>query len=159
MKLKQEIEKGSNYKEGHQGKRVRYNALTEEMLTNTLNNKQASTVRAPLNYSQVLQAPAPTDIQIDIDQEANRVGQFPFLPKPQLPRSIMASMVTIPCGANWTPTKEIRPIVGLQGGARGSMMPWASTLNIRTEGELNQYVAAAHISESWAVYVNMHAYV
>jgi len=49
IKLKQEIEKGSNYEEGHQGKRVRYNALTEEMSMNT-------------NYSQVLQAPAPTDI-------------------------------------------------------------------------------------------------
>jgi len=34
MKLEQEIEKGSNYEEGHQGKRVRYNAPTEEMLLN-----------------------------------------------------------------------------------------------------------------------------
>jgi len=39
MKLKQEIEKGSGYEEGCQGKMVRYNALTEEMLMNMLNNK------------------------------------------------------------------------------------------------------------------------
>jgi len=113
MKLKQEIEKGSDYKEGCQGKRARYNALTEEMLTNTSNNKWASTVRVPPNYWQVLQAPAPTDVQMDIDQEGNRAGQFPSLPKPQLPRATMMSTVTIPCGVNWTPTKEIRPTVGL----------------------------------------------
>jgi len=93
MKLEQEIEKGSDYKEGCQGKRVRYNAPTEEMLTNTLNNEQASTVRAPPNYSQVLQAPAPTDIQMDIDREGNRMGQFPSLPKPQPPRSTTVSTV------------------------------------------------------------------
>jgi len=46
MKLKQEIEKG-NYEEGCQGKRVRYNTPTEEMLTNTSNNEQAPVVRAP----------------------------------------------------------------------------------------------------------------
>jgi len=62
MKLEQEIEKGSNYEEGHQGKRVRYNTPTEEMSMNMSNNKQASTVRVPPNYSQVLQAPAPTDV-------------------------------------------------------------------------------------------------
>jgi len=39
------------------------------------------------------------------------------------------------------------------------MMPQASTLNIRTKGKLNQYIAAAHIMGSWAVYANMHAYV
>jgi len=105
MKLEQEIEKGSNYKEGHQGKRARYNAPTEEMSTNTSNNKQAPTVRVPLNYSQVLQTPAPTDFQMDIDREGNGMGQFPSLPKPQPPRSTMASMVTIPCGVNWMPTK------------------------------------------------------
>jgi len=48
MKLEQEIEKGSDYKKGHQGKRARYNAPTEEMLMNTSNNKQALTVREPL---------------------------------------------------------------------------------------------------------------
>jgi len=68
------------------------------------------------------------------------------------------SMVTVPCGANWTPTKEIRPTVGLQGGARGNMMLQASILNIGTEGELDQYIAVAHISGSWAVYSNMHTY-
>jgi len=41
MKLKKELEKGSNYKEDHQGKRASYNALTQETLTNTLNNEQA----------------------------------------------------------------------------------------------------------------------
>jgi len=56
IKLKKEIEKGRTYEEGCQGKRARYNALTEETSMNTLNNKQASTVRAPPNYSQVLQA-------------------------------------------------------------------------------------------------------
>jgi len=138
---------------------VRYNTPTEEMLTNTLNIEQASTVRVPLNYSQVLQTPTPTDVQMDIDREGNGVGQFPSLPKPQLPRSTTVSMVTIPHKANWIPAKEIRPTVGLQGRARGNMMPRASTLNIRTEGELNQYIAAAHILGSWAAYVNMHAYV
>jgi len=39
------------------------------------------------------------------------------------------------------------------------MMPQASTLNIRTKGELNQYIAMAHITGSWAAYINMHAYV
>jgi len=112
----------------------------------------------PPNYSQVLQASAPTDVQMDIDWERNRVGQFPSLPKPQLPRATMASMVTIPHGANWMPTKEIRPTVGLQGGARGNMMLWVSAPNIGTEGELNQYIAAAHISGSWAVYLNMCTY-
>jgi len=137
MKLKQEIEKGSNYEEGFQGKRVRYNALTEEMLMNILNNKQVSTVRAPPNYSQVLQAPAPIYIQMGVDREGNGMGQFPFLPKPQLPRPTTVSMVTIPHEANWMPTKEIRPTVGLQGRARGNMMPWASTLNIGTKPKVN----------------------
>jgi len=113
MKLKQEIEKGSDYKEGCQGKRVRYNTLTEEMSTNTSNNKQAPTIRVPLNYSQVLQTPTPTDIWMDIDREGNGMGQFPSLPKPQLLRSTMVSMVTIPHGVNWMPAKEIRPTVGL----------------------------------------------
>jgi len=113
MKLEQEIEKGSNYEEGHQGKRARYNTPTEETSTNTSNNEQVSTVRVPPNYLQVLQAPAPTDIQMDIDREGNRVGQFPSLPKPQPPRTTMVSTVTIPCGANWMPAKEIRPTVGI----------------------------------------------
>jgi len=39
MKLEQEIEKGSNYEEGCQGKRARYNAPTEEMSMNTSNNE------------------------------------------------------------------------------------------------------------------------
>ena len=105
MKLEQEIEKCSDYKEGCQGKRARYNALTEETSMNTSNNKQASTVRATPNYSQVLQAPAPTDVQMDIDWEGNGVEQFPSLPKPQPPRATMASMVTILCGVNWMPAK------------------------------------------------------
>jgi len=109
MKLEQEIEKCSDYKEGCQGKRARYNALTEETSMNTSNNKQASTVRATPNYSQVLQAPAPTNIQMDVDWERNGAGQFPSLPKPQLPRTTMASTVTIPHGANWMSAKEIRP--------------------------------------------------
>jgi len=159
MKLEQEIEKGSNYKEGCQGKRVRYNTLTEETLMNTSNNKQASTVRVPPNYSQVLRAPAPTDIQMDIDREGKGAGQFPSLPKPQLPRATMVSMVTILHGANWMPAKEIRPTVGLQARARGNMMLQASILNIGTKGELDQYIAAAHILGSWAAYLNMHAYV
>ena len=90
MKLEQ-IEKGSNYKEGWQGKRVRYNAPTEEMSMNTSNNKQVPTVRVPLNYSQVLQTPAPTDIQMDIDREGNGMVQFPSLPKPQLPGSMLGN--------------------------------------------------------------------
>jgi len=113
MKLKQEIEKGSDYEEGCQGKRVRYNASTEETSMNMSNNKQASTVRVPPNYLQVLQAPAPTDVHMDVDWEGNGAGQFPSLPKPQLPRATMVSMVTILCGVNWTPAKEIRPTVGL----------------------------------------------
>jgi len=113
MKLKQEIEKSSNYEEGCQGKRVRYNAPTEEMSMNMSNNKQMSIVRVPPNYSQVLQAPAPTDVQMDVDRKGNRAGQFPSLPKPQLPRATMVSMVTIPHGVNWMLTKEIRPTVGL----------------------------------------------
>jgi len=115
MKLKQEIEKGSDYMEGRQGKKARYNALTEKTSMNMSNNEQASTVRVPPNYLQVLQAPAPTDAQmdIDIDQEGNRAEQFPSLPKPQLPRTTMVSMVTILCEANWMPTKEIRTTVGL----------------------------------------------
>jgi len=54
---------------------------------------------------------------MDIDREGNRVGQFPSLPKPQLPRATMASTVTILHGVNWMPAKEIRPIVGLCKGA------------------------------------------
>jgi len=57
------------------------------------NRRQA--VRAPQNYSQVLQAPVPTHIQMDIDKEGSRTGQFPALPKPQLPQETMANMVTI----------------------------------------------------------------
>jgi len=112
MKLKQEIEKG-DYEEGHQGKRARYNAPTEETLTNTLNNEQAPAVRAPKNYSQVPQAPAPTHIQMDIDKEGSGTGQFPALPKPQPPQETMASSVTILCGVNWMPARELRPTVGL----------------------------------------------
>jgi len=35
----------------------------------------------------------------------------------------------------------------------------ANSLNIRTKGELDQYIATAHISGSWAVYSNMCTYV
>jgi len=122
MKLEQEIGKG-DYKESCQLKRARYNAPTEEMLTNMLNNEQVPAVRAPQNYSQVLQAPAPTHIQMDVDKEESRTGQFPALPKPQPPQETMASLVTIPCRVNWTPAREIRPTVGRQGGLRGNMMP------------------------------------
>ena len=118
MKLKQEIEKG-NYEEGRQGKRARYNAPTEEMS----NNKQVPAVRAPQNYSQALQAPAPTHVQMDVDKEGSGIGQFPALPKPQLPQETMASAVTILHRANWMPTRELRPTLGLQGGLRGNMMP------------------------------------
>jgi len=111
-KLKQEIGK-SDYEESHQGKRARYNAPTEEMLINTSNNKQVPAVRVPQNYSQVLQAPAPMHIQMDVDKEGSGIGQFPALPKPQLPQETMASLVTIPCGVNWMPTRELRPTVGL----------------------------------------------
>jgi len=107
-KLEQEIEKG-NYKEGCQGKRVRYNAPTEEISMNTSNNKQAPAVRAPQNYSQVLQASAPTHIQMDIDKEGSGTGQFPALPKPQPLWETMASLVTIPHGVNWMPAREFRP--------------------------------------------------
>ena len=119
MKLEHEVGKG-DYKESRQGKRARYNAPTEETSTNTSNNEQA-----PQNYSQVLQAPAPapTHIQMDIDMEGSRTGQFPALPKPQQPRETTASLVTIPHRANWTPTRELRPTVGLRGGLRGNMMP------------------------------------
>ena len=55
---------------------MRYNTLTEETLMNTSNNKQASTVRVPPNYLQVLQAPAPTDVQMDVDREGSGAGQF-----------------------------------------------------------------------------------
>jgi len=81
MKLEHEVGKG-DYEEGHQGKRARYNAPTEEMSRNTLNNEQVPAVRAPQNYSQVLQAPAPTHVQMDVDKEGSRMGQFPALPKP-----------------------------------------------------------------------------
>jgi len=114
---------------------------------------------APPNYSQMLQAPAPTHIQMDIDKEGSRTGQFPALPKPQLPWETTASLVTILHRANWTPARELRPTVGLWGGLRGNMMPQANSLNIRTKGKLDQYIAAAHISGSWAVYSNMHTYV
>jgi len=158
MKLKQEIGKG-DYKESRQGKRVRYNAPTEETLTNTSNNEQVPAVRAPQNYSQVLQAPVPIHIQMDIDREGSGTGQFPALPKPQPPQETMASLVTILCGANWMPARELRPIVGLQGGLRGNMMPQANSLNIRTKGKLDQYIATAHILGDWAVYPNMCTYV
>ena len=121
MKLKQEIERG-DYKEGHQGKRARYNAPTEETLMNMSNNKQVPAVRAPQNYSQVLQAPAPTQVQMDIDKEGSGTGQFPALPKPQPPQETMASSVTIPCRVNWMLARELRPTVGLQGGLRGNVM-------------------------------------
>jgi len=96
---------------------------------------------------------------MDVDQEGNGVGQFPFLQKPQPPRETMVSMVIILHGANWMPAKEIIPTVGLQGGARGNMMPQASVLNIETESKLDQYIAVAHISGSWAAYLGMHTYV
>jgi len=158
MKLKQEIGKG-DYKESCQGKRAWYNTPTEETSTNTPNNKQVPAVRAPQNYSQVLQAPVPTHVQMDIDKEGSGMGQFPALPKQQPPQETMASSVTISCGANWTPARELRPTVGLQGGLRGNMMPQANSLNIRTEGKLDQYITTAHISGSWAAYSNMHVYV
>jgi len=123
----------------HQGKRARYNAPTEEMLTNTSNNEQVPAVRAPQNYLQVPQAPVPTHIQMDIDKEGSGMGQFPALPKPRLRWETIASMVTILCGANWMPARELRPTVGLPGGLRGNMMPQANSLNIRTKGELDQY--------------------
>jgi len=112
MKLKQEIGKG-NYKESHQGKRVRYNAPTEETLMNTSNNKQVPAVRVPQNYSQVLQAPAPTHVQMDVDKEGSGTGQFPALLKSQLPQETTASSVTIPHRANWMAARELRPTVGL----------------------------------------------
>jgi len=112
MKLEQEIRKG-NYEESCQGKRVRYNAPTEETSMNMSNNKQVPTVRVPQNYSQMLQAPAPTHIQMDIDKEESRMGQFPALPKPQLPQETTANLVTILHGVNWTPTRELRPTMGL----------------------------------------------
>jgi len=112
MILEQEIGKG-DYKESCQQKMARYNAPTEETSMNTSNNEQVPAVRAPQNYSQVLQAPAPTHIQMDVDKEGSRMGQFPALPKPQLPWETMASMVTILCGVNWTPTREPRPTMGL----------------------------------------------
>jgi len=122
MKLKHEVGKG-DYEESRQGKRVRYNAPTEETSTNMSNNEQVPAVRAPQNYSQVLQAPVPTHVQMDVDKEGSGTGQFPALPKPQLPWETMASMVTILCGTNWMPTREHRPTVGLRGGLRGNMMP------------------------------------
>jgi len=112
MKLEHEVGKG-NYKESHQGKRARYNAPTEETLMNTLNNEQVPAVGVPQNYSQVLQAPVPTHVQMDIDKEGSGTGQFPALPKPQPSRETMASMVTILRGANWMPARELRPTVGL----------------------------------------------
>jgi len=112
MKLEQEIRKG-DYEESCQGKRARCNAPTEETSMNTSNNEQVPTVRVPQNYSQVLQAPAPTHVQMDVDKEGSGTGQFPALPKPQLPQETTASSVTISCGANWTPTRELRPTVGL----------------------------------------------
>jgi len=122
MKLEQEIGKG-DYEESCQGKRARYNAPTEETSMNTLNNKQVPAVRVPQNYSQALQAPVPTHIQMDVDKEGSRMGQFPALPKPQPLWETMASAVTILHRANWTPARELRPTVGLQGGLRGNMMP------------------------------------
>jgi len=122
MKLKHEVGKG-NYKESRQGKRARYNGPTEEMLTNTSNNEQVPAVRVPQNYSQVLQAPVPTHIQMDVDKEGRGTGQFPALPKPQPPQETTTSSVTIPRRANWMPARELRPTVGLQGGLRGNMMP------------------------------------
>jgi len=84
MKLKHEVGKG-DYEESRQGKRARYNTPTEETSMNTSNNKQVPAVKAPQNYSQVLQAPAPTHVQMDMDKEGSRMGQFPALPKPQPP--------------------------------------------------------------------------
>jgi len=112
MKLKQEIERG-DYEEGRQGKRARYNTPTEETSMNTLNNEQVPAVRAPQNYSQALQAPVLTHVQMDVDKEGSRTGQFPALPKPQPPQETMASAVTILCRVNWTPARELRPTVGL----------------------------------------------
>ena len=122
MKLEHEVGKG-DYEESRQGKRARYNAPTEKTSTNTSNNEQAPAVRVPQNYSQVLQAPVPTHVQMDVDKEGSGMGQFPALPKPQLPWETMASMVTIPHGANWMPARELRPTVGLRGGLRGNTMP------------------------------------
>jgi len=85
-----------------------YNAPTEEISTNMLNNKQVPAVRVPQNY-----LPVPTHIQMDVDKERSGMGQFPALPKPQLPWETMASLVTIPHGVNWMPARELRPTVGL----------------------------------------------
>ena len=122
MKLEQEIRKG-DYEKSCLGKGARYNTPTEEASTNMLNNEQVPAVSTPQNYSQVLQAPVPTYVQMDVDKEGHGTGQFPALPKPQPPQETMASLVTILHGANWTPTRELRPTVGLQGGLRGNMMP------------------------------------
>ena len=112
MKLEHEVGKG-DYEESRQGKRARYNAPTEETSTNTSNNEQVPAVRAPQNYSQVLQASVPTHIQMDIDKEGSGTGQYPALPKPQPQWETMASPVTILCGVNWMPAREFRPTVGL----------------------------------------------
>jgi len=112
MKLGHEVGKG-DYEESCQGKRVRYNAPTEETSMNMLNNEQVPVVRVPQNYSQVLQAPVPTHVQMDVDKEGSGTGQFLALPKPQPPQETMASMVTILRGENWMPTRELRPTVGL----------------------------------------------
>jgi len=147
MKLEQEIEKG-NYEEGRPpGKEGEV-----QMLMNTSNNKQVPAVRAPQNYSQVLQAPAPTHIQMDVNKEGSGTGQFLALPKPQPPWETMASPVAILHGVNWMPAREFRPTVGLQGGLRGNMMPQANSPNIRTEGKLDQYITVAYILGSWAAY-------
>jgi len=76
MKLEHEVGKG-NYEESHQGKRARYNAPTEETLMNTSNNEQVPAVRVPQNYSQVLQAPAHTHVQMDIDKEGSGMVPSP----------------------------------------------------------------------------------
>jgi len=80
----------------------------------TLNKEQSTLeVQASSNYSRVLQAPLPTRIQEDVNMDGGVKQQFPSLPRLQPPRVLVTGVAAVLCGANWTPTKEIRPTVGL----------------------------------------------
>jgi len=118
MKLKNEND--HDYEEGCGGKRTRYNTSNEkETMAHTPNKEQSMPeVQASSNYSRVLQAPAPTHLQEDVNMDGGEKQQFPSLPRPQPPRVLVTGVAVVPHGSimktNWINTwwRNGHPTVG-----------------------------------------------
>ena len=102
MKLEKELENDHDYEEGHGGKQTRYNASNErekEPVVHMPNREQPmQMVQVLSSYSRVLQAPALTHVQEDIDMDRGEKQQFLTLSKLQPPRALVVR-------ATLTPTK------------------------------------------------------